>query len=343
MSSKNTPSVAVVGATGLVGRTMLQVLHELDFPIGELRLLASARSEGMVLRFRDSNYQVQALGPESFKGVDIALFSAGGDISREYAPIAAAAGAVVVDNSSAWRMHPEAPLVIPEVNAAAIDEHRGIIANPNCSTIQMLVALAPLDKAFGLTHVSVSTYQSPSGAGEKGVQQLHDELARKAGGKSPFPHRVAFNTVFHDIEEQDGYSMEELKMIAETHKILARPDLPVTATCVRVPVLGGHGEAIQVEFERPVDPQQARSILENAPGIVVQDRPQDDVYPTCLNADGKNEVFVGRIRRDNSRTNGLHLWVVADNVRKGAATNAVQIAAELVQRGLPAFSPPSRW
>ena len=326
-------SIAVVGATGLVGRTMLQVLEERNIPVDRLTLLASKNSAGKKVKFRGKNHTVQELTPDSFAGVQIALFSAGGSVSRHYCPIAAAAGAVAIDNSSAWRMDKKVPLVVPEVNPDAALKHRGIIANPNCSTIQLVVALKPLHQAFGLKRVVVSTYQAISGAGQSGVDQLMAELKGKPPAKPKFSRPAAFNTIFHSFLDGSDYTEEENKMMNETRKIMGLPKLATTMTCVRIPTLAAHAESVNVEFEQPVTLAKARKVLERAEGIVVMDSPAADNYPTVLDAGGRDEVFVGRIRRDASQPNTLNLWVVADNVRKGAATNAVQIAELLIREG----------
>lgn len=326
-------SIAVVGATGLVGRTMLQVLEERNIPVDRLTLLASKNSAGKKVKFRGKNHTVQELTPDSFAGVQIALFSAGGSVSRHYCPIAAAAGAVAIDNSSAWRMDKKVPLVVPEVNPDAALKHRGIIANPNCSTIQLVVALKPLHEAFGLKRVVVSTYQAISGAGQSGVDQLVAELKGKPPAKPKFSRPAAFNTIFHSFLDGSDYTEEENKMMNETRKIMGLPKLATTMTCVRIPTLAAHAESVNVEFEQPVTLAKARKVLERAEGIVVMDSPAADNYPTVLDAGGRDEVFVGRIRRDASQPNTLNLWVVADNVRKGAATNAVQIAELLIREG----------
>ncbi len=335
----NTPeyTVAVVGATGMVGRTMIQVLEDRRFPVRELVLFASARSAGKGLRFRGADVPVRVLTEESLRGAgaQIALFSAGGAISRQYAPIAAATGTVVVDNSSVFRMDPEVPLVVPEVNPDALRKHRGIIANPNCSTIQMVVALKPLHDTFGIIRVVVATYQSVTGAGQRGYDQLIAELQGRDAGIPKFPHPIAFNCIPHiDDFEADGYTREELKMMRETVKIMGDSGIRVTATCVRVPVTGGHSEAVTVEFARPVDISRARDLLRHAPGVVLVDEPAHSRYPMPRDAEGKDEVFVGRLRKDPTVPNGLSLWIVSDNLRKGAATNAVQIAERLVADGL---------
>lgn len=327
-------SIAVVGATGLVGRTMLQVLEERNIPVDRLLLLASKNSAGKKVKFRGKSHVIQELTPDSFAGVQIALFSAGGSVSRQYCPIAAAAGAVAIDNSSAWRMDKKTPLVVPEVNPDAAFKHQGIIANPNCSTIQLVVALKPLHDAFGLKRVVVSTYQAVSGAGQSGVDQLVAELKGKQPAKPKFSRPAAFNTIFHSFLDGSDYTEEENKMMNETRKIMGLPKLAATMTCVRIPTLAAHAESVNVEFEKPVTPAKARKILEKATGVVVIDDPSADSYPTVLDAGGQDNVLVGRIRRDASQANTLNMWVVGDNVRKGAATNAVQIAELLMEKGL---------
>ncbi len=327
-------SFAVVGATGLVGRSMLRVLEERDLPISSIKLLASKNSAGTKVRFRDRNLTVEELTPDSFAGVQVALFSAGGDVSRKYAPIAAEAGAIVIDNSSAWRMEKNVPLVVPEVNPDAVAKHKGIIANPNCSTIQLVVALKPLHDAFTLKRVVVSTYQAVSGAGQAGVDQLMTELKGRVPEKPKFNHTAAFNTLFHSFKDGSDYSEEEVKMVNETRKIMGLPKLPITVTCVRIPTVAAHGESVNVQFEEAATPARVRKLLEKAPGVVVWDNPAEEFYPTVMDAGDHDEVFVGRIRKDASQANTLNMWVVADNVRKGAATNAVQIAELLIERGL---------
>lgn len=326
----NVINVAIVGATGLVGRTMLRVLEERATPISSLTLLASARSAGTELMFRGEKLTVHELTAESFAGIDVALFSCGGTLSTQFAPIAAASGCVVIDNSSAWRMHPDVPLVVPEVNPADAYTHNGIIANPNCSTIELVVALQPIVKHWGCRRIVVSTYQSPSGAGQQGMDQLTAENTGREPERRITTHRLAGNTVFHTINALNGPSEEEQKMIRETRRILHMPDLRMAVTCVRVPVVGGHGESVAIETEQPCTPDEARALLTESPGVAVLDEPQNHVYPTPVGADGTDPVYVGRIRRDDSVENGLLLWIVADNLRKGAATNAVQIL-ELLQ------------
>lgn len=318
-------NVAIVGATGLVGRTMLRVLEEHQVQVGELRLLASKRSAGVVLHGLGRENVVQELTQESFAGMDYALFSAGGAISKIYAPIAASAGCVAIDNSSSWRMDPAVPLVVPEVNPGDVHTHSGIIANPNCSTIQLVVAVKPLIDMYGAKRLVVSTYQSPSGAGQQGVDQLTAELAGQEPQNRITPHTLAMNTVFHTINELNGSSEEEVKMIRETRRILHLPELPIAVTCVRVPVLGGHAESVALETVHACDPDAARKLLSAQEGIVVVDDPASHTYPTPAASKGTDPVYVGRIRKDASVEHGLLMWVVADNLRKGAATNAVQI------------------
>ncbi|MDW8032364.1 MAG: aspartate-semialdehyde dehydrogenase [Aquificaceae bacterium] len=330
--------VAVVGATGEVGRTFLKVLEEREFPVEELELFASERSEGLEMSFRGERVRVQALNKrDSFSGIDIALFSAGSSISREYAPKFASEGAVVIDNSSAWRLEPDVPLVVPEVNPEDVKEHKGIIANPNCSTIQMLVALKPIYDAVGISAVVVSTYQSVSGAGAKAIKELLEQTkAWCEGGEIPqavsLPKRIAFNAIPQiDVFTEQGYTKEELKMLNETRKILHDPHIRVSATCVRVPVFYGHSEAISLQLKGELLPEEARELLRRAKGVVVVDEPDKKEYPLPVDVEGRDEVFVGRIRKDLVFEPGLSLWVVADNIRKGAATNAVQIAELLLQ------------
>ena len=326
--------VAICGATGAVGQEFLRILEQRDFPVRELRLLASKRSAGTTMAFKGEPLVVREATREAFRGVEIALFSAGASTSRELAPRAAAEGAVVVDNSSAWRMEPNVPLVVPEVNADDIRRHEGIIANPNCSTIQMVVALNPLHRASPLQRVIVATYQSVSGAGGKGIRELDQQLAEVVAGREPraevFRHPIVGNAIPQiDVLMDDGYYKEEWKMIHETRKIMHLPDLPVAATCVRIPVAVSHSEVVHAEFERPLSPAEARALLSEAPGVVVVDNPAEGLYPLPVDAAGRDEVFVGRIRKDASHPNGLAMWVVSDNVRKGAALNAVQIAERL--------------
>jgi aspartate-semialdehyde dehydrogenase len=333
--------VAVVGATGAVGRQMVACLEERRFPVAQLVPLASERSLGQKVTFLGKEIPVEVLDKNSFDGVEIALFSAGGSISQEYGPVAAAAGAVVVDNSSAWRMDPAVPLVVPEVNPAdiALYTNKGIIANPNCSTIQMVVALKPLHDAARLKRVVVSTYQAVSGTGQKAVDELATQvralLSCQDTENKVYPHRIAFNVLPHiDVFLENGYTKEEMKMVNETQKILGDDSIRVTATTVRVPVFYGHSEAVNIETERKLTPAGARQILSGAPGVKVVDDPAKFKYPMPLDAAGQDLTFVGRIREDFSIENGLNFWVVADNLRKGAATNAVQIAEILIQNYL---------
>jgi len=325
--------VAVVGATGMIGRTFLTVLSERRFPADELYLFASGRSAGLELEYNGKLYKVEELDGHSFdRGIDIALFSAGAGASLKYAPIAASHGCVVVDNSSAWRMEEDVPLVVPEVNPEDIKWHKGIIANPNCSTIQAVVALWPLHRAYGIKRIIYSTYQAVAGAGMSGIRDLADGLSE--GELKKHAHRIAGNCLPQiDVFLENGYTKEEDKMINETRKIMHAPEIRITATCVRVPVTYGHSESINAEFSRPYDLTQLRALLENSPGITVRDDPGAGVYPMPINAAGMDDVYVGRIRRDSSVENGVNLWVVSDSVRKGAATNAVQIAELLFREG----------
>ncbi len=324
--------LAVVGATGMVGRTFLKVLKERNFPIDELYLFSSAKSAGEKVEFNGKEYTVEELTESSFdRGIDIALFSAGGDVSKKFAPIAASKGCTVVDNSSAWRMDKDVPLVVPEVNAEDIKWNKGIIANPNCSTIQAMVPLKVLDDKYKIKRVIYSTYQAVAGAGVAGYADL-EEGSLKGTAPKKFQHQIAYNLIPHiDVFMENGYTKEEMKMIEETKKILHRDDIKVTATTVRVPVFYGHSESINIEFENPVDVNEAREALANAEGIVVMDDPSKNEYPMPAPLAGRDEVFVGRIRRDESVENGLNIWVVADNIRKGAATNTVQIAEILAK------------
>jgi aspartate-semialdehyde dehydrogenase len=330
--------VAVVGATGAVGQQMVACLEERRFPVERLVPLASERSFGKTVTFLGKEIPVEVLTADSFDGVEIALFSAGGGISKEYGPIAARAGAVVVDNSSAWRMDPEVPLVVPEVNPTDIGLYTktGIIANPNCSTIQMVVALKPLHDAARIKRVVVSTYQAVSGTGQKAVDELAEQVRALLSCQSPknkvYPHRIAFNCLPHiDVFLPNGYTKEEMKMVDETQKIMGDDTIKVTATTVRVPVFYGHSEAVNIETERKLTPDEARRILAKAPGVKVVDNPAKNEYPMPLDAAGQDLTLVGRIREDFSIPNGLNFWVVADNLRKGAATNAVQIAEILIR------------
>ncbi len=330
-------NVAVVGATGAVGNMMVEVLQERDFPVKTLKLLASERSAGTTMLFKGKTHKVEALTTESFEDIDIALFSAGGSVSKAFAPIAAEKGAVVVDNSSAFRMERDVPLVVPEVNPDRIADfrNRGIIANPNCSTIQMVVALKPIYDAAGIERIVVSTYQAVSGTGKRAIQELQDQSISifnfKPIKKEVYPHQIAFNCLPHiDVFLDNGYTKEEMKMVNETKKILGDPSIRVTATTVRVPVFYGHSESVNVETKKKISAREVKDLLSRAPGVVVVDDPGKNLYPLAIDAAGKDETFVGRIREDESIEKGIHLWVVADNIRKGAATNAVQIAEILV-------------
>jgi len=332
--------VAVVGATGAVGQEMLKILEERDFPVSDIRLLASSRSAGKKLCFKGEEVTVEELKPESFEGVDIALFSAGGDRSKQFAPEAVKRGAVVIDNSSAFRMEPDVPLVVPEVNPEDVDWHKGIIANPNCSTIQMVVVLKPLYNISRIKRVVVATYQAVSGAGAQAIEELKEQTKAVLEGKPvpppvKIPKQIAFNCVPHiDKFFENGYTREEIKMINETKKIMHDDEIKVSPTCVRVPVFVGHSEAVNVEFDSPVSVEEAREALERAPGVKVVDDFKNLVYPMPIDVAGKDEVLVGRIRKDDTIESGLNLWIVGDNLRKGAALNAVQIAELLIQRGL---------
>jgi len=332
-------TVAIAGATGVVGGTVRAILEERGFPVGELRLLASARSTGRRLSFRSVEVEVQELTGGSFAGVDLAFFAAGGSVSKEFVPQAVAAGATVIDKSSMFRQDPDVPLVVPEVNADHLATHTGIIATPNCSTIQMVVALKPIYDAAGIERVVVSTYQAVSGSGQGGIAALDAQARQWAAGEPVqqrfYPHQIAFNVLPHiDSFLPSGYTKEEQKMVDETTKILADADLKVTATCVRVPVFGAHSEAVNVQTKRKLSADEARELLAAAPGVEVVDDPAELRYPLPLDAEGRDPVYVGRIREDVTVENGLDLWVVSDNRRKGAALNAVQIAEELVHRGL---------
>lgn len=322
-------NLAIVGATGMVGRTFLKVLEERNFPIENLYLFSSARSAGSVVKFAGKDCVIEELTENSFdRDIQIALFSAGGSISEKFAPIAASKGVLVIDNSSQWRMDPNVPLVVPEVNPDAIKEHKGIIANPNCSTIQAVVPLKPLHEKYKIKRVIYSTYQAVSGSGLKGVKDLEDGI--KGEPNNFYPHPIAYNCLPHiDVFTDNGYTKEEIKMIDETMKIFNDYDIKVTATTVRVPVKNCHSESINVELEKPFELSSIVNDLKNMDGVVVVDNPDKLEYPTAVDANGHNEVFVGRIRRDFSVDNGVNFWCVADNIRKGAATNAVQIA-ELV-------------
>jgi aspartate-semialdehyde dehydrogenase len=330
-------NVAIVGATGMVGQEFIKVLEQRSFPMTSVRLYASDRSHGRKMKVRGEELEVKETTPDSFKGIDIALFSAGADISKQFSPIAARTGAVVIDNSAAFRMDPEVPLVVPEVNPEDIKKHKGIIANPNCSTIQMVVVLFPLHKVNPIKRITVATYQSVSGTGLAAVDELIGQSKLVLDGKKAapkvYPYQIAFNVLPEiDVFLENGYTKEEWKMVEETHKIMHAPGIAVSATCVRVPVVIGHSEAVQVEFSRPMSPAEAKSILSKAPGVTVMDDPSKRVYPYPVMVAGQDDVYVGRIRKDASHPNGLVLWIVGDNIRKGAALNAVQIAEKLVQK-----------
>jgi aspartate-semialdehyde dehydrogenase len=332
-------AVAVAGATGAVGLEMIKTLEQRKFPVGSVKLLASERSAGKELRFNGKPVKVEKLTKDSFKGIQIALFSAGASRSLEFAPAAAASGAVVVDNSSAFRMDPEIPLVVPEVNAHAIAQYkkRGIIANPNCSTIQMVVALKPIHDAARIKRIVVSTYQAVSGTGLKAIDELLVQsralLNSQEIQKKVYPHQIAFNCLPHiDSFLDNGYTKEEMKMVNETRKIMEDPTIRVTATTVRVPVVYSHSESVNIETEKKITPKEVRELLSKAPGVKVVDNPALNEYPLAIHAAGRDETFVGRIREDESIPNGINLWVVSDNVRKGAALNAVQIAEILIEK-----------
>jgi aspartate-semialdehyde dehydrogenase len=318
---------------------MRSILAERDFPVKQLVALATAKSAGTCLDYRGDEVICQELTADSFKDIDLALFSAGGGTSLKFAPIARQAGCVVIDNSSAWRMEPDVPLVVPEVNPDDVDWHKGIIANPNCSTIQMVVVLKPLHDEATITRVVVSTYQAVSGTGAKAIAELVQQTGRILAGEAPeiavYPHQIAFNCLPHiDVFLEDGYTKEERKMVDETKKIMGDDSIAVSATCVRVPVQNGHSEAVNLEFARPITVERARELLASAPGVRLMDDPSGNVYPMPIVASGTDDTYVGRIRRDPTVEHGLNLWVVADNLRKGAALNAVQIAELLVERDL---------
>ncbi|MEC8222792.1 MAG: aspartate-semialdehyde dehydrogenase [SAR324 cluster bacterium] len=329
--------VAIAGATGAVGTEFLKLLEARDFPMKSLRLLASSRSAGSKLKFRGENLEVEELTPKSFKGIDIAFFSAGGSRSKEFAPHAVDSGAVVIDNSSAFRMDEKVPLVVPEINPKQAFEHQGLIANPNCSTIQMVVALNPIHRAANIQRVVVSTYQAVSGAGASAMEELKQQLRAWANDEpmkqEVFPTQIAFNLFPHiDVFQDNGYTKEEMKMVHETRKIMNAPNMQISATCVRVPVLRAHSEAVWVETEKPLSESEARELFEKEQGIVVKDERESGGYPTPWHITETQETYVGRIRKDISHPNGLTFWVVADQLYKGAALNAIQIA-EVLQQG----------
>ena len=334
-------NVAVAGATGAVGNEMLSILQERDFPVNELKLLASTRGAGTKMQFKGKEYTVDVLTENSFAGMDIGLFSPGGSVSEKFAPIAGKAGCVVIDNTSAFRMDPQVPLVVPEVNAHAIARYstKNIIANPNCSTIQMVVALKPIHDVARIKRIVVSTYQAVSGTGKRAIKELEDQVLAIYGNrevtKQVYPHQIAFNCLPHiDVFFENGYTKEEIKMVNETKKIMEDDSIRVTATTVRVPVFYGHSESVNIETEKKITPDQVREILSKAPGVKVVDNPKKFEYPLAIHAAGKDETFVGRIREDESIPNGINMWIVADNIRKGAALNAVQIAEVLIQKYL---------
>ncbi|HLG42258.1 MAG TPA: aspartate-semialdehyde dehydrogenase [Planctomycetota bacterium] len=331
-------NVSIIGATGAVGLKFLECLEKRKFPVRELRAYASERSEGKVVHFAGKPIRVRRLTGEAFEQCDIALFSAGSGVSKEWAPVAAKKGSIVVDNSSAWRMDPEVPLVVPEVNPQEIRKHKGIIANPNCSTIQMVVALKPIHDQARIRRVVVSTYQAVSGAGGRALEELREQIVSSVQGDGLtkpklFPRQIAYNAIpmipQKDAFVAEGYTVEEQKMVQETKKIMGDPSIQVCATCVRVPVRTGHSESVNIEMDKPLSAQQAVELLRKAPGVIVSEKQED--FPTPFEIEGKGEVFVGRIRRDPTVKNGLAMWVVADNLLKGAALNAVQIAEHLAQ------------
>lgn len=334
-------NVAVAGATGAVGNQMITCLEERSFPVKSIKLLASSRSVGRKLRFGGDLVEVEELNENSFRGVDIALFSAGGGISKKFAPIAAKDGCIVVDNSSAWRMDPEVPLVVPEVNPHAVAQYtnKGIIANPNCSTIQMVVSIDPIYRKCGIKRIVVSTYQAVSGTGKKAIDELFDQTRSMINfidcKINVYPHRIAFNCLPHiDVFLDNGYTKEEMKMVDETRKILEDDNIGITATTVRVPVFFSHSESINIETRKHITANEVKSLLEKAPGIKVVDDPEKNIYPLAIDAAGQDLTLVGRIREDESIQNGINMWVVADNIRKGAATNTVQIAEILAKKYL---------
>ncbi len=331
-------NVAVAGATGAVGREMISILEQRRFPVDKISFLASTRSAGSFIEFRNQDVKVELLVKDSFEGMDIALFSAGGTISEEFAPYAAKSGCVVVDNSSAFRMDPHVPLVVPEINPHAIDQfnNKGIIANPNCSTIQMVMALKPIHDAAKIKRVVVSTYQAVSGTGKKGIdelmEQVNDILSFQSIECNVYPHQIAFNCLPQiDVFFENGYTKEEIKMVNETKKILEDDSIGITATTVRVPVFCGHGESVNIETQKKISVPKVRELLSQAQGITVIDDPASSMYPLPIHAAGKDDTFVGRIREDESIENGINMWIVADNLRKGAALNAVQIAEVLIR------------
>ena len=334
-------NVAVVGATGAVGNEMVSILQERHFPVRQLKLLASTRSSGTQMEFKGKQHTVEVLDENSFGGMDIGLFSAGGSVSEKFAPVAGQAGCVVIDNTSAFRMDPQCPLVVPEVNPHAIAQYsqKNIIANPNCSTIQMVVALKPIHDVARIKRIVVSTYQAVSGTGKRAIHELEDQVLaiynNREVPRQVYPHQIAFNCLPHiDVFFDNGYTKEEIKMVNETKKIMEDDSIRITATTVRVPVFYSHSESVNIETEKKLTADQVREILSKAPGVVVVDNPKKNEYPLALHATGKDETFVGRIREDDSIPNGINLWIVSDNIRKGAALNAVQIAEILIQKYL---------
>src|SRR5512136_510349 len=332
-------NVAVAGATGAVGNEMVAILEQRNFPVDKLKLLASTRGAGTRIEFKGKEYTVEVMNENSFAGMDIGLFSPGGSVSQKFAPIAGKAGCVVIDNTSAFRMDPEVPLVVPEVNAHAIAQYpkKNIIANPNCSTIQMVVALKPIHDAARIKRVVVSTYQAVSGTGKRAIKELETQVLaiynQQEVKKEVYPHQIAFNCLPHiDVFLDNGYTKEEMKMVNETRKIMGDDSIRVTATTVRVPVFYSHSEAVNIETEKKVTAEEVKKILSKAPGVVVVDNPKLSEYPLAIDAAGKDETFVGRIREDESISNGINMWVVSDNIRKGAALNAVQIAEILIEK-----------
>jgi aspartate-semialdehyde dehydrogenase len=328
--------VAVVGATGAVGQEMIDILEQRDFPVKELKLFASERSIGKKLKYKGQEIAVNTLNEDSFKVIDIALFSAGGGRSKEWAPVAAKSGCVVVDNSSAWRMDPEVPLVVPEVNPDDIKKNKGIIANPNCSTIQMVVPLKPIHDEAKIKRIVVSTYQAVSGTGMKAMDELTKQTADILNFRDTvaevYPHQIAFNCLPHiDVFLDNGYTKEEMKMVNETKKIMGDNSIRITATTVRVPVYKGHSESVNIETEKKISANEVRALLSSTPGVLVFDAPEKNVYPLAVDVAGQDDVYVGRIREDESIDNGINMWIVADNLRKGAALNTIQIAEKLIE------------
>ncbi|MFV9509799.1 aspartate-semialdehyde dehydrogenase [Tepidibacillus sp. LV47] len=343
MKKKSSYNIAVVGATGAVGQKMIQLLEKRNFPVNQLKLLASSRSKGTVLQYKGAEIIVEEATPESFEEIDIALFSAGGKTSKQLAPYAVKSGAVVIDNSNGFRMDPNVPLVVPEVNGEDLKQHQGIIANPNCSTIQMVTALKPLYDRYGIKRIIVSTYQAVSGAGYQAIQELYRQTEEILAGKEvtkkilpvsslPVKKQIAFNAIPQiDVFEENGFTLEEMKMVRETKKILHDPEIQVTATCVRIPVVYGHSESVYVELKQDYDLAEVYELLKKAPGVVVIDDPAKQEYPLAIDAANKLDVYVGRIRKDLDHPKALNMWIVSDNLLKGAAWNAIQIAEELIK------------